>query len=82
MGEVWRTKEQQDRYVKSGKSKTMQSQHLNRLAVDLNLFIDGELTWDVECYRILGEYWESLDPDCKWGGHFRGFCDAVHFEYR
>lgn len=80
-GEVWRTKEQQELYVKAGKSKTMNSKHLDRCAVDINLFIDGRLTWVAEDFKPLGEFWESLDPGCKWGGNFKNFVDAVHFEY-
>ena len=37
-GELWRTPEQQEIYVKTGKSKTMNSNHLKRLAIDLNFF--------------------------------------------
>ena len=38
-GEMFRTKEQQEIYFKTGKSKTMNSNHLKRLAVDFNFFI-------------------------------------------
>jgi hypothetical protein len=29
-------------------------------------------------YKELGEYWESLDQDCKWGGRWG---DGNHFSY-
>jgi len=38
-GELLRTKEQQEIYFNEGKSKTMNSKHLSRLAIDLNLFV-------------------------------------------
>lgn len=66
-GEVYRTKEQQQHYVQIGRSKTMNSKHLDRLAVDLNLFINGELA-TAEQYRPLGEEWERRGG--RWGGRF------------
>lgn len=37
-GELWRPPEMQRIYVKTGRSKTMDSYHLKRLAIDLNFF--------------------------------------------
>ena len=53
------------------------SLHYSRLAIDLNLFKDGAYLSDTEDHRFLGEYWESLDPDCGWGGRFN---DGNHYE--
>jgi hypothetical protein len=58
----------------------MQSNHLKRLAVDFNFFIKGVLTYTDPLVEELGKYWESLDPLNRWGGHFRDFYDAPHFE--
>lgn len=48
------------------------SLHKERLAADLNLFRRGPSGWEycqsTEDHRPLGEYWQSLDPDCEWGG--------------
>jgi predicted chitinase len=86
-GELYRTAEQQAIYIKTGRSKTLDSQHLKRLAVDLNFFRpspDGSLalTYDVEAIRPLGEFWEGLDPANRWGGHWYNFKDVPHFERR
>ena len=78
-GEAWRTKEQQELYLKSGKSKTLNSKHLNRLAVDLNVFIKGEYRTDKPSYEAMGTYWKSLNTENRWGGDW-GW-DANHFEY-
>ena len=78
-GEAWRTKEQQEIYLKSGKSKTVDSKHLERLAVDFNVFIKGEYRTDRASYEALGNHWKSLDSSNKWGGDW-GW-DANHFEY-
>jgi hypothetical protein len=44
--------------------------HANKLALDLNLFIDGEYQTTTEAWKPLGEKWESLHPLCRWGGRF------------
>jgi hypothetical protein len=56
------------------------SVHKLRLAVDLNLFVSGEYitTGDHIAYQQLGEFWEGLDPDARWGGRFD---DANHFSF-
>lgn len=77
-GELFRTPEQQEIYIKTGKSKTSNSKHLKRLAIDLNLFIDGQYMTDKESYKPLAEYWKSLNPKNK-AGYDWGW-DANHFE--
>lgn len=79
-GELWRTPEQQKVYVQTGRSKTMASNHLRRLAIDLNFFKNGELVYDKNVLRLIGEYWESLNPANRWGGNFRSIVDVPHFE--
>ena len=81
-GELFRTQEQQVLYVKEGKSKTMASNHLRRCAIDLNFFLRGELTYDIEKLTPVGKYWESLNPKNSWGGFWKTFKDAPHFERR
>lgn len=50
------------------------SNHKQRLAVDFNLFKDGEYLTQSEDYLPLGEYWEFLGG--TWGGRFD---DGNHF---
>ena len=45
-GELYRTPEQQEIYVKTGRSQTMNSLHLKRLAIDFNFFKDGKLIYE------------------------------------
>ncbi|MFI1771007.1 hypothetical protein [Thalassobellus citreus] len=67
-------------------SKTLLSLHADRLAVDFNFFIDGDLTYRFEHIKPLGDYWESLHEDNVWGGDFNkdgienGFVDVPHFQ--
>lgn len=79
-GELYRTLEQQQIHVKAGRSKTMNSNHLRRLAIDLNFFKDGKLVWDKNAIAPLGSYWETLHPKNRWGGNFRSLVDVPHFE--
>lgn len=54
------------------------SLHYSRLAVDVNLFIDGKYISDGqhEAWTELGTLWEQLHHLCRWGGRFN---DANHF---
>ena len=79
-GELFRTLEQQQLYIKTGRSKTMNSMHIKRCAIDLNFFVDGKLTYDVKVLTPLGQYWESLSPKNQWGGFWRSFKDVPHFQ--
>jgi peptidoglycan L-alanyl-D-glutamate endopeptidase CwlK len=78
MGEVERPLAMQEVYFKTGRSKTMNSMHLKKCAVDLHFFKDGQI-----CYpKELGDFWEALDPLNRWGGNWKDFKDGPHFERR
>lgn len=55
------------------------SLHCDRLAIDLNLFRAGIYMDRTEHHQPLGEFWESLHPDCRWGGRFKGRPDGNHY---
>jgi hypothetical protein len=78
-GELARTPEQQAIYVKTGRSKTMNSIHLKRCAIDLNFFKDGKIIWDKATIAPLGAYWESLNKTNSWGGNGVSLVDTPHF---
>lgn len=50
------------------------SNHLNRLAIDLNLFKDGAWLSATKDHEPLGLYWESIGG--TWGGRFN---DGNHY---
>lgn len=79
-GELYRTVEQQEIYVKTGRSKTMNSNHLKRCAIDLNFFKNGKLTWNKTEIAPVGKFWESLNEKNRWGGNFKTLVDVPHFE--
>jgi peptidoglycan L-alanyl-D-glutamate endopeptidase CwlK len=82
-GELFRTQEQQEIYLKNGKSKTKNSMHLKRCAIDLNIFTMTEgkpiLCTDGDKIKSIGDYWESLDEKNRWGGNWK-WKDINHFE--
>lgn len=78
-GELWRSDEQQAIYFKTGKSRVEHSRHQDRLAGDLNLFINGNYVTDGEAYKPLADYWKSLNPANRAGYDF-SFHDNNHFE--
>jgi hypothetical protein len=92
-GELMRTQDQQMLYFEglridrlrgsvklfnsTRKSKTMFSDHLKKLAIDLNVFVDGKYRTDKEAFRPLHEFWKSLHPDnysgYEWGWDYNHF---------
>ena len=72
-GEALRTPEQAALYAKQGKG-IPGSIHQLKLAIDLNLFVDGVYMTSTEAHRKLGEYWESIGG--TWGGRFN---DGNHY---
>lgn len=69
-----RTLKEQQQHVANGTSKTMQSKHLQGLAVDLVPWIGGKLVWDWEgCYKIAMAMDEAatqlgIADKIRWGG--------------
>lgn len=52
------------------------SAHKLRLAIDLNLFKDGEFLEQSSDHQPLGEWWEKQAADARWGGRFN---DGNHY---
>ena len=75
--EAWRSPEEAAVQATKGAGVT-QSLHTERLAIDLNLFKDGQLLTTADQYRPLGEQWKSMHPLARWGGDFARV-DADHF---
>ncbi len=78
LGEAYRTPEQAALNAAKGIG-IKDSLHCSRLAVDLNLFINGVYQSQTFAYKELGEFWKGLGG--TWGGDFTRQ-DGNHFEYR
>lgn len=89
-GEMFRTEYQQKEYLRTGYTKTLDSQHLKRLAVDLNIFDNEVLLFkeplrkdkDMQIAKMIADYWEGLHPDNVAGFYFKNFNDFGHFEMK
>lgn len=81
-GELWRTKYQHQRNLATNKSRAKRSLHMDRLAIDMNLFVDGEVIHDKKhpAWQDLGDFWESLDEKNEWGGRWNSINDPYHFQ--
>ena len=78
-----RTIEEQRHYVKTGKSKTMKSRHLDGKAVD---FVDVKGTYKfsvmrhiADCFKKAGEELLGLGR-IEWGGDWKSFKDTPHIQ--
>jgi hypothetical protein len=67
LGEAHRPPELAELYAKQGRG-IRNSLHTQKLAIDLNLFINGKYQTRTDSHRPLGEYWESIGG--TWGGRF------------
>lgn len=54
------------------------SGHKLRLAIDLNLFLNGQYMATTAAHRKLGEWWELQHPLARWGGRFN---DGNHYSF-
>ena len=62
---------------KDGLKHMKNSLHYEGLAIDIDLCDkNGKYLTTTEDHERFGEFWESLDPRCCWGGRFQ---DGNHY---
>lgn len=76
LGEAYRPQFVAEIYHRQGKG-SLNSNHIIRLAIDLNIFLGSVYLTKTEHYTFAGEYWKSLHPDNRWGGDWK--IDGNHF---
>lgn len=81
-GEFQRPVEMQRIHYNAGRSKTMNSLHIKKLAADIFFFLNGNLLSSKEDMQPIGNYWETLGAKNSWGGNWKSFKDIPHFERR
>lgn len=59
-----------------GRRHKKNSKHYNRLAIDLNIFLNGKYMSKTIDHEVFGHYWEAAGG--IWGGRFR---DGNHYEW-
>jgi peptidoglycan L-alanyl-D-glutamate endopeptidase CwlK len=79
-----RTPERQKQLVNEGFSQTLKSKHLTGHAVDLGALVNGVVSWDKEPYykieKAMKQAAQELNIKVRWGGDFKSFFDAPHWE--
>ena len=76
-GEAWRPEWVAREYARR-RVGIVNTLHAERLAIDINLFKNGEYLTKTEDYAWLGEWWKNLHPDNRWGGDIK-MRDGNHF---
>ena len=72
----------QEILFRNGASKTMQSKHIEGLAVDVVAYVNGRISWELPFYFKIGEaIREAADQQgvvIRWGGawHINNICDT------
>ena len=85
-GTAWRSPVEQQRLFREGLSRALSSQHISRLAVDLQIFRNGQLCLEWSRIKELGDYWQKLHPLNRWQADWHGqevqdgMIDCPHFE--
>ncbi|PID44082.1 MAG: hypothetical protein CSB48_02880 [Proteobacteria bacterium] len=79
-----RSIERQQKLVRSGASRTMNSRHLTGHAVDLGAWVDGQIDWSWPLYYQIADAMKcaakKLDTPLEWGGDWKRFKDGPHFQ--
>lgn len=73
-----RTHEEQARLVSAGRSETLRSKHIEGKAFDIDILGFGRDQLPKSFWNDVGRFGEKLG--LRWGGRFKGFYDAGHFE--
>ena len=96
VGECERTVETQERYLKTGRSTTMNSRHIIKrmkedgvyqdrcAAIDLIALVDNKVTWNWPAYHVIARVMKQaaaeLGVPITWGGDWKTFKDGPHFQ--
>jgi len=84
-----RTLETQKKYVTEGKSKNMNSYHLEQddgysHAIDFAVYLGSDITWEIGYYRKVIQAFMTaaieLGVQIEAGGLWRTFCDGPHIQ--
>lgn len=82
----FRTLAEQQRLVKAGKSKTLQSYHLEGMAVDLAILSRdrSKAFWELSAYKYLNDCMQyaaqQVGIRLTWGGDWIKLRDGVHWQ--
>ena len=76
----------QKNYVHEGKSRTMNSKHLEGRAIDFVVYINGKANWDLENYQKVAQVFKQVAAEegvqIEWGGDWKSFKDGPHIQLK
>lgn len=75
-GDLFRDKRAHGEFGEKKGYSHKNSCHKLKLAIDLNLFKDGNFITTTKDHKELGEWWEKQNEYCRWGGRFN---DGNHY---
>lgn len=79
-----RTVQRQKELVRAGKSTTMRSRHLTGHAVDIVVYIDGKVSWELKYYKIVTDHIKAVaklnDVALEFGIDWKSFIDGPHIQ--
>ena len=79
-----RTLKRQKELFVQGKTKTLKSYHLTGKAVDIAVWINGEVTWNFKYYKEVADHIKEVAKKLgyviTWGGDWEKFKDGPHFQ--
>ena len=81
LGDAYRDPRSHGKMGEEGPYGRRASAHKNRLAIDLNLFIDNMYIQQEGPYTQFGTWWKALHRENEWGGDWKSD-DANHFSRR
>ena len=81
LGDAYRDPRSHGKIGEKGPYGRSVSAHKQRLAIDLNLFIDNSWITETEPHRQFGTYWKALNRENEWGGDFTP-ADGNHYSRR
>ena len=81
-----RTKEEQRNLVHEGKSRTMNSKHLEGRAIDFVVYINGKANWDLSNYekvaQVFLEVGKEQGIELEAGAFWKTFKDGPHIQLK
>lgn len=79
-----RSIERQKELYDAKKSQTMNSRHLTGKAVDIAIFVDGKVTWELKYYKVVTDHIKAVaklnDVPITCGIDWKSFVDGPHIE--
>jgi hypothetical protein len=71
LGDAFRDSKSHGAMGEKGPYGRSRSAHKQRLAIDLNLFLDGNYVPHTASHKQFGIWWKALHENNRWGGDFR-----------